>query len=70
MAVNCCFVPAGIESVLGVTESEVRTAGVTVNTAEPLMAPELAVMVAVPWAALAANPVALTVATVFADEVH
>jgi hypothetical protein len=33
---------------LGVTEIEVNTAAVTVNVAEPLIVPEVAVIVAVP----------------------
>jgi hypothetical protein len=34
--------------VLGVTEIEVKTAAVTVKVAEPLIVPEVAVMVAAP----------------------
>jgi hypothetical protein len=34
--------------VLGVTEIEVKTAAVTVNVAEPLIVPDVAVIVAVP----------------------
>ena len=55
---------------LGVTEIEVSTAAVTVNVAEPLIVPEVAVIVALPWATLVANPLLLTVAIVVAEEVQ
>ena len=48
MAVNCCVNPAAMEAVAGVTESAVKTGAVTFKTAEPLIAPEVAVMIAVP----------------------
>ena len=54
----------------GVTEIEVSTAAVTVNVAEPLMVPDLAVIVAVPCAMLVANPALLTVAIVVAEELQ
>jgi hypothetical protein len=54
-----------------VTEIEVRTAAVTVNMAEPLIVPEVAVIVAVPGATLVANPVwVLIVATEVFDDVQ
>jgi hypothetical protein len=53
-----------------VTEIEVNTAAVTVNAAEPLIVPDLAVMVALPWATLVASPLVLTVAIDFAEDVH
>jgi hypothetical protein len=54
-----------------VTESAVKTAGVTVNVAEPRIVPDLAVMMAVPWTKLVANPVVLaTVATAVAEELQ
>jgi hypothetical protein len=56
--------------VVGVTEIEVNTAAVTVNVAEPLVVPDLAVMVALPCATLVASPPLLTVATDFADDVQ
>lgn len=42
----------------------------TVNVAEPLIVPEVAVMVAVPCATLVAKPDALIVATEGLDDVH
>jgi hypothetical protein len=52
-----------------VTAIEVKTAAVTVNVAEPLIVPDLAVMVALPGATLAANP-PLTVATAVLEEIQ
>ncbi len=55
---------------VGVTEIEVNTAAVTVNVAEPLIVPDLAVMVALPCATLVASPPVLTVAIDVAEEVQ
>jgi hypothetical protein len=52
----------------GLTEIEVNTAAVTVNVAEPVIVPEVAVMVALPGATLVASPLLLTVAMEVADE--
>jgi hypothetical protein len=54
----------------GVTEIEVNTAAVTVNVAEPLIVPEVAVMVAAPCATLVASPPLLTVAMEVFEEVQ
>ncbi len=51
-------------------EIEVNTAAVTVNVAEPLIVPDLAVMVVLPFATLVANPLLLIVAINFAEEVQ
>lgn len=48
VAVNCCVVPFAIAALPGLRASEVRTGGVTVNAAEPLIVPEVAAIVAVP----------------------
>ena len=45
VAVNCWAVPSAIEGLLGVSAIETKAAGVTVNTVEPLIEPEVAVMV-------------------------
>jgi hypothetical protein len=68
--VNCCVSPAGIVAPPGVTDKEVNTGAKTVNVAEPLIAPELAAMNAVPWATLVANPPLLIVAIDVAEEVQ
>ncbi len=54
----------------GLTEIEVSTAAVTVNVAEPLIVPEVAVIVEVPGAMLVASPPLLTVAIELADDVQ
>ena len=54
----------------GVTEIEVNTAAVTVNVAEPLIVPEVAVTVVLPNATLVASPPLLTVAIEVAEEVQ
>ncbi len=70
VAVNCWVLPAATEALAGVTESEVKTAAVTVSVAEPVIAPDLAVMVVVPGATVVASPLALIFAIVVADEFH
>ncbi len=70
VAANCCVLPAATEAVAGVTEIEVSTGAVTVSVAEPLIVPDLAVIVALPCATLVASPPLLTVATDFAEELQ
>jgi hypothetical protein len=62
--------PAATDGVAGVTEIAVKTAAVTDKVAEPLMLPEVAVMVAVPEATLVARPPLFIVAIPVADETH
>ena len=64
------MLPAATDAVAGVTEIEINAAAVTVKVAEPVIAPEVAVIVAVPCATLVANPLLLTVATEVAEDVH
>ena len=54
----------------GVTVSETRVGGLTVSTADPLMEPEVAVIVAMPTATVVATPAALIVAKPAAEEVQ
>lgn len=70
MAVNFCVSPAATDAVAGATEIEVNTAAVTVSVAEPLIVPDVAVMVVVPAIRLVAKPVLLTVAIDVADEIQ
>jgi hypothetical protein len=57
--------------VLGATPIVVNAAAVTVKVAEPLIEPEVAVIVVVPCAMLVANPVwSLIVATEVLEEVQ
>ena len=68
---NCSVYPAAIVAVAGVMEIEVRAAAVTVNAAEPLILPEVAVIVAVPGVTVVAKPVCnLTLATEVFEEVQ
>ena len=67
---NCCVLLTPIEAVLGVTAIDVSTAAVTVKVADPLIVPDVAVIVADPWAMVVANPLLLTVAIEVVDDVH
>jgi hypothetical protein len=49
---------------------EVNVAAVTVNTAEPLIVPEVAVVVALPCVRLVARPLLAIVATAVFDDVQ
>jgi hypothetical protein len=70
VAANCWVKPAATDGEAGVTEIDTNTAAVTVSVAEPLIVPEVAVMVALPCVRLVDSPLLLTVATEVADEVH
>jgi hypothetical protein len=70
VAANCWLVPFAMVALEGATDSEVSTAGVTVNVAEPLIVPDKAVMVALPCTTLVASPPLLTVAIGVAEEVQ
>ena len=70
MAANCCVSPAATDDEAGLTAIEVNTAAVTVKVAVPLIVPDLAVMVALPWATPVANPPVFTVATPAFEEVQ
>jgi hypothetical protein len=71
VAVNCSVVPFAIVALAGVTDSDTKTAGVTVRMAEPLTEPDLAAMLAAPGPTQVANPELLfTVATALAEDAH
>ncbi len=67
---NCCVCPFAIEGDAGVTAIETRAAAVTVMVVDPVMLPELALMVVVPTATALARPLAEMVATVVAEELQ
>jgi hypothetical protein len=48
VAVNCCVVPMTMVGLAGVTEIDVRVAVFTVTSVDPLIEPEVAVIVAGP----------------------
>ena len=56
VAVNCCETPSGIVGRAGVMLIETSTAGVTFTTAEPEIAPEVAITVLLPNPALLTRP--------------
>jgi hypothetical protein len=62
--------PAATDAVAGVTEIEINAAAVTAKVAEPVIAPEVAVIVAVPCATLVAKPLLLIVAIEVDEEVQ
>ena len=68
VALNCCFVPSGMETVGGVMVRNTKTGGVTVRIVEPLTEPKEAVIAVVPWARLVASPWLLMVATGVLEE--
>ncbi len=70
VAANCWLVPRAMEAFAGVTAMESMVAGVTVRLLEPLMDPELAVIVAFPTAVAMTSPVAETVAVAVGEEFH
>jgi hypothetical protein len=63
-------VPKGVVGIAGVTVIESKAAEVTTNVVEPLIGPELAVIVVCPAEALLAKPVRLTVATLGLEDIQ
>ena len=70
VAVNCSVVPALIEGLAGVTAIDTNVAAVTVSVVEPLIEPEVAVIVVLPCVEPVASPAALIVATLVVPELH
>ena len=68
VAVNCSVPPAVIEGLAGVTAIDTNVGAVTVSVVEPLIEPEVAVIVVLPCATLVARPAALMVATLVDEE--
>jgi hypothetical protein len=60
-------VPLAIDALPGLTDIDTRTGAVTDTLAEPLMVPEVAVIVVVPGVTLVAYPAAPIVATAGTD---
>lgn len=67
---NCCVVPSGIVADGGPIAIETRAAAVTVNPVLPATVPTVALMFAVPIAALLPSPPAETLATAASSEAH
>ncbi len=70
VAVNCCVFPAGTDGLTGVTAMETGAGVVTVRRVDPLIVPEVAVIVEEPAATVVANPAELMVAALGAEEVQ
>jgi hypothetical protein len=70
VALRGSVVPRANEASAGEIARDTSTGGATVSVADPLIAPEVAVMVDVPCPELDATPVPLTVATAVADELQ
>src|SRR5277367_3847196 len=68
VAVNCCIAPLVIEGFAGVTAIDCSVAAVTVRTVEPLIAPDVALIVEVPTPAPVARPAVVIVAVVVVPE--
>jgi hypothetical protein len=70
VAVNCWLVPLAIDALPGLTDIDTNTGDVTAKLVEPVIVPEVAVIIVLPGLTLVASPPLLTVAIVVADEVH
>jgi methylglyoxal synthase len=70
VAVNCCVAPLAIDGFAGVTAIDCSVAAVTVRTVEPLIPPDVALIVEVPTPAPVASPAALIVAVVVVPDDH
>jgi hypothetical protein len=68
VAVNGCVLPVNREAVAGVTAIDTTAGAVTVSVADPVKPPDIAEIVVVPWAKLAARPTAFTVAAAGVEE--
>src|SRR5277367_5122416 len=68
VAVNCFVAPLVIEGFAGVTAIDCSVAAVTVRTVEPLIAPDVALIVEVPTPAPVARPAVVIVAVVVVPE--
>lgn len=64
------MVPSAIEGFAGVTAIETMVAGVTVRLLEPLIAPDVALMLALPTARALTSPLLVTVAVVAKEELQ
>jgi len=70
VAANCCVVPSANDGFTGLTANDTSIGCPTLRLAVAVMDPDVAVMVAPPMPAPAANPLAPIVATVVADELQ
>ena len=69
-AANCWVTPPGMLRLAGVTDMEDKTAWTTVRVVLPVITPEVAVMVGVPWAMAVAKPLPSITANDVLDELQ
>ena len=67
---NCCVVPLAIDGLAGVTAIDSNVGAVTVSPVEPLIDPEVALIVVLPAATPVARPALVIVATAVFVELH
>lgn len=70
MAVKGCAVPNATLAVGGLTAMLIRAKAVTVKVVDPVIVPEVAMMLEVPGVRVLAKPAAFTVTTVWVSEDH
>jgi len=70
VALNCCVAPAETDGLEGVTAMETSVGAVTVRRVDPLIVPDVAVIVEVPAAMEVANPTELMVAVLMTEDVQ
>ena len=70
VALNCCVPPTRIDALAGVTAMEASVAGPTTKIVEPVIRPDVALIVVVPWLTPVARPAGLIVATPSVVELH
>ena len=68
VAVKCCVVPLAMEYFAGVTVIDTRVAAVTLRVVEPLVLPEVAMMLVAPGLTEVARPIEEMMATLVSDE--
>ena len=69
-ALNCCVVPSGIAALAGVMVRATRAGALTVRAAEPLIGPDVALMLTLPCELLLTKPPGATLATAAEEETH
>ena len=60
----------GTDGFVGVTTIEVSAGGATVSVVDPTIAPDVALILVLPWASVLAKPALLMVAIVGCEEFH
>ena len=69
-ALNCCVVPSGIAALVGVMVRATKAGALTVRAAEPLIGPDVALMLTLPCELLLTKPPGALLATAAEEETH